>query len=249
VGHYGMGMTAAVSPATTQLDTLRGLVRTATQRLLGDTILVADEQWRAPSRLPDWSRGHVATHIARHADGLCRLTEWALTGERQDMYPSPEHRASEIEVGAGRSGLDLQIDLDTSAGRLSSAFEELDAADAWDAVVEMRGGLQVPARLLPLARLLEVAIHHVDLDVGYEITDIDTQTAEWLLEWCAFRLGNREDFPRLNLTSDSGFTITVGSVGNPVAVSGDSAKLLGWLMGRTNASAITGGGELQLPPF
>jgi maleylpyruvate isomerase len=248
-GHYGMGMTAAASPATTQLETLRGLVRTATQRLLGDTILVADEGWRGPSRLPDWTRGHVATHIARHADGLCRLTEWARTGERHDMYPSPEHRASEIEAGAGRSGLDLQIDLDTSAGRLSSAFEELDVADAWDAVVEMRGGLQVPARLLPLSRLLEVAIHHVDLDVGYEITDIDPQTAEWLLEWCAFRLGNREDFPKLQLTSDSGFTTTIGSVGDSVAVSGDSAKLLGWLMGRTDASAITGGAGLQLPPF
>src|SRR5512132_902945 len=109
-----MGMTAAASPATTQLETVRGLVSTATQRLLGDTILVADEQWRAPSRLPDWTRGHVATHIARHADGLYRLTEWALTGERRDMYPSPEHRASEIEAGAGRSGLELQIDLDTS---------------------------------------------------------------------------------------------------------------------------------------
>jgi len=29
--------------------------------LLGDTILVSDEEWRAPSRLPDWTRGHVAT--------------------------------------------------------------------------------------------------------------------------------------------------------------------------------------------
>jgi maleylpyruvate isomerase len=249
VGHYGMGMTAATSPASTQLDTLRGLVRTATQRLLGDTILVADDQWRAPSRLPDWSRGHVATHIARHADGLCRLTEWARTGERHGMYPSPEHRATEIEEGAGRSGLDLQIDLDTSAGRLDSAFEELDAADAWDAVVELSRGQEVPARLLPLTRLLEVVVHHVDLDVGYEISDIDAQTAQWLLEWCAFRLRNREDFPKVQLTSDSGFTITVGSVGDPVAVSGDSAKLLGWLMGRTDAFAITGGDELQLPPF
>ncbi|HEX5383496.1 MAG TPA: maleylpyruvate isomerase N-terminal domain-containing protein, partial [Propionibacteriaceae bacterium] len=66
-------MTAAASPATTQLETLRSLVRTATQRLLGDTILVTDEQWRAPSRLPEWTRGHVATHIARHADAICRL--------------------------------------------------------------------------------------------------------------------------------------------------------------------------------
>jgi maleylpyruvate isomerase len=244
-----MGMTAAASPATTQLETLRGLVRTATQRLLGDTILVTDEQWRAPSQLPDWTRGHVATHLARHADGLCHLAEWARTGDRQDMYPSAEHRASEIEAGAGRSGLDLQIDLDTSAGLLSSAFEELDAADAWDAEVVMSRGLRVPARLLPLARLLEVAIHHVDLDIGYEISDLDAQTSEWLLEWCAFRLQDREDFPKLELTSDSGFTTTVGSVGDSVAVRGSSANLLGWLMGRTDAFGITGGDGLRLPPF
>ena len=242
-------MTAAASPATTQLETLRELVRTATQRLLGDTILVTEQQWRAPSRLPDWTRGHVATHIARHADALCRLTQWARTGDRHDMYPSPEHRSHEIEAGAGRSGLELQIDLDSSAGRLSSAFEELDAANAWDAVVEMRGGLQVPARLLPLSRLLEVVIHHVDLDIGYEITDIDNQTAEWLLEWCAFRLRNREDFPKLQLTSDSGVTTAVGSLGEPIVVSGSSANLIGWLLGRTDASAISGGDALQLPPF
>ena len=41
-----MGMTAPASSATSQLETLRGLVRAATQRLLGDTILVTDEQWR-----------------------------------------------------------------------------------------------------------------------------------------------------------------------------------------------------------
>ena len=244
-----MGMTAAASPATMQLETLRGLVRTATQRLLGDTILVTDDQWRAASRLPGWTRGHVATHIARHADALVRLTQWARTGERQDMYPSSEYRANEIETGSGRPGLDLQIDLDTSAGRLSSAFEELDAAEAWDAVVEMRGGIKVPARLLPLARLLEVVIHHVDTDIGYEIADIDTQTADWLLEWCAFRLRDRENFPKLELSSDSGLTAAVGTVGEPVAVSGSSAHLLGWLLSRTDGSAVTGAAELELPAF
>jgi maleylpyruvate isomerase len=244
-----MGMTAAASPATTQLETLRGLVRTATQRLLGDTILVSDEQWQAPSRLANWTRGHVATHIARNADGIVRLTQWARTGQRQDMYPSPEHRANEIETGATRSGLDLQVDLDTSAGRLSSAFEELDGADAWDAVVEMSQGLKVPAPLLPLARLLEVVIHHVDLDIGYEITDIDTQTVEWLLEWCAFRLREREDFPKLELTSDTGFTTTVGRLGEPVAVSGSSPQLLGWILSRTDDSALTGARGLRLPAF
>jgi maleylpyruvate isomerase len=113
----------------------------------------------------------------------------------------------------------------------------------------MRGGIKVPARLLPLARLLEVVIHHVDADIGYEIADIDTQSADWLLEWCAFRLRDREDFPKLELTSDSGLTAAVGTVGEPVAVSGSSPYLLGWLLGRTDDSAVTGAREVDLPAF
>src|SRR3954447_4063020 len=93
--------------AGTQLETLLGLVTVATQRLLGDTISVSDEDWRGPSRLPEWSRGHVATHVARQADGLVRLTEWARTGRRQDMYASAEQRSADIEAGSVRSGLEL----------------------------------------------------------------------------------------------------------------------------------------------
>lgn len=234
--------------AATQLETLRGLVTTATQRLLGDTIAVGDEDWRAPSRLPGWSRGHVAAHIARQADGLVRLTEWARSGQRQDMYASAEQREADIESGSGRSGLELQIDLDTSAGRLDEAFDTLDES-AWEAVVQLRGGTQVPTRLLPLTRLLEVVIHHVDLDVGYEISAVEASTAEWLLEWCAFRLRDRDEFPRLDLTSDSGFTISLGSAGAPIAISGTSANLLGWLMTRVDGSAVRGDDGLQLPAF
>ena len=96
----------------------------------------------------------------------------------------------------------------------------------------------MPARLLPLARLLEVVVHHVDLDIGFEVADIDDATAEWLLEWCAFRLRSRDEFPRLDLVSDSGFTIALGSAGEPTAVSGTSANLLGWLMSRVDDSAV-----------
>ena len=234
--------------AATQLETLRGLVNAATHRLLGDTISVSDEDWQAPSRLPGWSRGHVATHIARQADGMVRLTEWARSGERQDMYASAEQRETDINAGAGRTGLDYQIDLDTSAGRLNQAFDGLDAA-AWDVVVELRSGTKVPARMLPLARLVEVVIHHVDLDIGSEVEQIEAATAEWLLEWCAFRVREREEFPKLDLTADSGFTISLGNAGEPTAVSGTSANLLGWVMGRVDDSAVRGGEGLPRPPF
>jgi maleylpyruvate isomerase len=237
-----------VDDVATQLETLRGLVSGATQRLLGDTIAVGDEDWQAPSRLPGWSRGHVASHIARQADGMVRLAEWARTGERQDMYASAEQREADINAGAGRSGLEYQIDLDTSAGRLDQAFDALDDA-AWDVVVELRSGTKVPARMLPLARLVEVVIHHVDLDIGYEVAQIEDTTAEWLLEWCAFRVRERQEFPKLDLTADSGFTISLGNAGERTAVSGTSANLLGWVMSRVDDSAVRGGEGLPRPPF
>lgn len=230
-----------------QLTRLRTLVTEATQKLLGDTIAVPDQDWAGPSRLPDWSRSHVASHLARQADGLGRLAEWAATGQRQEMYASPEARADEIEAGAGRSGLELQVDLDTSAGRLEGAFDRLDEAGDWSREVEMRGGLQVPARLLPLARLLEVVVHHVDLDVGYEFDEVEPATAEWLLEWCAFRLRHRDEFPRLELHTSSGMTIAVGSAGAPIVIRGTSPALLGWLLNRLDGSAVQGDEGLQLP--
>lgn len=241
-------MNTAASPADAQLDTLRGLVATATHRLLGDTIDVADVQWRQPSPLPGWSRGHVATHLSRQADALGRLAAWASTGRRQEMYPSPGEREAEIEAGAGRTGLELQVDLDTSASRLEDAFAAVDESQAWDAEVELRGGLRVPARLLPLARLFEVAVHHVDLDIGFAVTDIGGPTAEWLLEWWSFRVRHRDEFPTLELHADSGFTITVGSSGAvPLEISGSSANLLGWLTKRVGAAAVVGDEGLQLP--
>ena len=231
-----------------QLDVLLELLRTATARLLGHTISVPDDAWRGPSRLPGWSRGHVATHIARQADGLVRLATWARTGTRTDMYASPDQREQEIEAGALRSGLDLQVDLDTTAGRLEAAFEAVQDAGALDAVVELRGGMRVPARLLPLARLLEVGLHHVDLDVGFELADLDDPTADWLLEWSAFRLRERDEFPRLELVSPT-TRMTVGSSGTTRTVHGRSADLLGWLTGRADGAMLQGSDGLHLPAF
>jgi maleylpyruvate isomerase len=232
-----------------QLRNLRALLSTATQRLLGDTITVADEAWRGPSRLPGWSRGHVATHLARQAEGLTRLAAWARTGERQEMYPSMERRNADIEAGAARAGIDLQIDLDSSAGRLTEAFDALDDSGRWDAVVELRGGQEAPARLLPLSRLTEVVLHHVDLDIGFGVDDIDQTTADWLLEWCAFRLGPRTDFPALLVVSASGYRARVGTEGPAREVSGQSARLLGWLTGRTGADGVVGAEDLALPAY
>lgn len=238
-----------------QLAELRTLLTTATQRLLGSTIVVTDEEWAGPSRLPGWTRGHVATHVARQADALARLVDGAATGEPQPMYASPEAREAEIEDGAQRTGLALQKDLDTSAERLTEAFERMDRVDAaaaragtgWSTAVEMRGGLVVPARLLPVGRLFEVEIHHVDLDVGLDVEQIEPEVAEWLMEWIAFRARARDEFPRVELHADSGFSTTVGQVGDGLVVHGPASALVGWLTNRLDPDRVSGARGLRLP--
>lgn len=246
-------MNSAQAPAdggpTEDVDALRSLMVTATQRLLGDTISVSDADWRVDSRLPGWTRGHVATHIARQADALARLIQGVRSGSPVPMYAGATQRDDEIEAGAGRSGLDLQIDLDTSAGALSDLFETVADESAWDGEVELRGGHRTPLRLLPLARLAEVVLHHVDLDIGMDVDDVDEPTAAWLLEWLAFRLRNRPDFPKLRVSAPSGLSVVVGTSGDLVEVSGDAPQLLGWLTGRGGSTSLVGAEGITLPAF
>jgi maleylpyruvate isomerase len=94
-----------------------------------------------------------------------------------------------------------------------------------------------------------VVLHHVDLDVGLDIDDVDEPTAEWLLEWLAFRLSGRDGFPRLRVSTPSGLSVVVGSAGDETEVSGGSPQLLGWLTGRRDGSSLRGADGLTLPAF
>lgn len=233
-----------------ELTVVRDLVAHATQRLLGDTIGLSDEQWREPSRLPDWTRGHVATHLARNADAIRRLATWAASGRRQEMYASAGARDAEIEQGSARPGLELQVDLDTSAGLLTESFGALDQSDQWSEQVEGRGGRLVPARLLPLMRLAEIVLHHIDLDCGYDAGDVEPDTALWLLQLAAHRMSALPDYPPLTLQPDGADPVEVGpAAAERVTVSGPAAALLGLVTRRGDASGLTGADGLDLPSY
>ena len=61
--------------------------RVSHQRLEQAIAALTDEQVSRPSRLPDWSVGHVLTHIARNADSVTRRLQGAARGEIVDQYP------------------------------------------------------------------------------------------------------------------------------------------------------------------
>ncbi len=50
------------------IDEIERELAEATERLLATAARLTDEDLRAPSLLPGWTRGHVLAHVARNAD-------------------------------------------------------------------------------------------------------------------------------------------------------------------------------------
>lgn len=219
----------------------------ATQHLLGDTMGIPEGDWQLPSTLPGWTRAHVASHLSRSADGMSRVIEGLAAGRPTRMYDSQSQQLSDIERGSERTGLELQIDLDTSTGRLNRAMD-LVASGAVSGDTELRAGLRLPVTLLPLARLHEVVSHHIDLAIGFALEALDDEVAGWLLAWVLHTIGDRADYPALRI-EHSGGSARIGRAGPPRTVSGPDAGLYGWLIGRSDGAPLVGAVGPALPVY
>jgi maleylpyruvate isomerase len=215
----------------------------ATDRLLETVSKLSDEQLREPSLLPDWTKAHVLTHIARNADGFTNLLTWAQTGVETPMYASAEARAADIEAGASRSGEAIQADVSFTAKSMSDKAREL-PDEAWLAEVRSIRGPAEPAWSWLSRRLFEIEVHHADLGAGYRPADWpDWFVSEELYRVCA-RLAANPQTPAAVLT-DAGsgrqYLLRAGSESDP-AITGPGYALLAWLIGRDSD------GELSVDP-
>jgi maleylpyruvate isomerase len=138
----------------------------ATRRLLGTVKGLSDDDVRAPSRLPGWTRGHVLTHLARGAEALTNVLHGARTGEPTRAYASQQARDEAIERGAGRSAEDLLADVTAGAEKFRAAVAIV-PDDAWERQVRVLDYAEFPALQLLTRRLVEVELHHTDLGAGY----------------------------------------------------------------------------------
>ena len=205
----------------------------ATTRYLEALTSLSDEDCRAPSALPGWSRGHVITHLSRNADALVNLLHWAESGLETPMYASSEQRDSDIEAGAGRGVDELRADAVTSCGRFIQAANELHTSH-FDAMVSRTpGSPPFPVTRVCTMRLTEMEVHHADLLIGYTAYDWPEEFVAQLLER---RRGELVDRPMTWRLTDSGETIQLGE-GGP-EVSGHSADLAWWLIGRGDGEGL-----------
>lgn len=211
----------------------------ATEQLIDSAAKLSAEDLAGPSLLPGWTRGHVLAHVARNADALVNLLEWARTGEETPMYPDAATRDRDIEAGAPRP-LDEQLaDLRDSAARFASAAAELPPA-AWAGQVAMRSGRVVAAAEIPWLRLVEVRLHHVDLDAGHGTDDLPADFADRGLAAVVDRLAGHEGVAAVRLRdTGSGAVWDLGAAAEPeLTVAGPARALLGWVSGRTTGDGL-----------
>ncbi|MEZ5116840.1 MAG: maleylpyruvate isomerase family mycothiol-dependent enzyme [Candidatus Nanopelagicales bacterium] len=207
----------------------RASLRESTRALLATAETLSDDDCRAPSVLPGWSRGHVLTHLARNADGLGSLVTWARTGVETPMYASPEARTADIDSGAGRSAAALVADLRESSERLDEALGTLDAG-ALGVEMTLLSGASLEAAEIPVLRRREVEIHHVDLDVGYSPDDWPDDFVHLSMELLAPQARASRDVGVRELVDSGGWAWQVGH--GTTDLHGPAGQLLAWLVGR-----------------
>lgn len=145
--------------------------RAAHERLLTRVANLDDATARRPSRLPDWSVGHVLTHLARNADSVVRRLDGARRGVVVDQYPGGHAgRTAEIEAGAGRPARELVADLAAACVAVQTAAASL-APDDWQRMTRGVSGQLASAAEVVASRWTEVEVHHVDLGLGYTPAD------------------------------------------------------------------------------
>jgi maleylpyruvate isomerase len=208
----------------------------ATTRYLEALTELSDEDCRAPSLLPGWTRGHVITHLSRNADGLCNLLHWAQTGVETTMYESDEKRDRDIEAGAHRSADELRADASASAGRWLQAVNEVHSSHLDAPVTRTPGSPPFPAYRVGRLRRTELEVHHADLGIGYAARDWPVDFVRHLLDRRTRELTDGGASLTLRL-ADLGETVVIG--GGDAAVSGTAADLAWWLIGRGSGEGVS----------
>lgn len=202
----------------------------AHQRLLDGLADLTDDQVVQPSLLPGWTVGHVLTHLARNADGVIAMVEGACRGEIAEQYPGGiERRARDIEDGAGRSARALVADVRSSIYRVEAAWTSC-TAQGWQGVGRGVIAGDIPVAQMPRRRWREVAIHHVDLGLGFTSADwsadfVRSELAHQVLTWKSRRPMGMTDLP-------------------PQALALAPHDRLAWFVGRLSIEGVTDPGQM-----
>ncbi len=131
----------------------------------------------------------------------------------------------------------LRLDLDESAERLLAAFADGFPAEARSREVAMLRGATAYGWEIPLIRVREVEIHHVDLAVGYTPEHWNAAFAARTLDQLAPFFRSARDCPvGVLVATDADARWEVAAEGPELA--GPVTELAAWLVGRSSGDGL-----------
>jgi maleylpyruvate isomerase len=203
-----------------------------------------DAAFAGPSRLPGWSRAHVAAHVGLNARALTRLTAWAATGVETPMYASPTERDREIELAATLPVRAIRTLSDHAAVHLTVEWRDLEP-EAWTHEVRTAQGRLVPVSETVWMRTREVWLHAVDLDNGGRVADFPEPLVDALLRDLVAVWARRADGPGglVLAPTDRDWTLSVGGperARTAPTARGTAVDLVAWGTGRYPPGADPG---------
>jgi maleylpyruvate isomerase len=220
-------------------EATKGLVRTVDG--------LEDDELRAPSGLPGWSRAHVVAHLALNSEALAGVLHGRIAGEPTPMYRSDEARDSDIEELAAAEPTDLRERLLAGTTLLADGIERL-PDEFWTETFERTpGGRSIRYAAIPGMRLREVEIHHVDLAAGFSPAGWSDVFAAHLITSMVKRPASDASFRVLATDLAETWVIGDDPGESGTVVSGPAGDLAWWLTGRPPADSLTSSTG-DLPP-
>jgi maleylpyruvate isomerase len=220
------------------------LLADSAARFPGTMQALADDDLRAASALPDWTRAHVLTHVAQAADSRTGLLRAAQAGRVGRQYPSEQARAEAIEAGALRPAVVIRADTHRAVTECLTAIRE-HPGPLWDAPAIWLGPGRRPVRGVVPSLRSELEYHHVDLAAGYRPADWPEDFVAIELSRVTAMMDRRADAPPMALTGPG--LLHIGT-SPPVDITGSPAVLLAWLSGRGDGGGLDRDGT-ALPPI
>lgn len=203
---------------------------TLIRQIVGDA---DEEQLRAASALPGWTRAHVVAHIAGTTHAMARQLEYAQARQTIQIYDGGQDgRAADIERRASLAPVELRHELDAALSRLLTAVSAVDTADIWSVPITYRDGTAADG-LNGIWR--EWAIHVCDLDLGVTNDHWSRVFCVHLFDFLSARVPANV---HLVLAPDDDDEVSIGGDGSEVRAGGRLADLAGWLTGRTPANPV-----------
>lgn len=204
-----------------------------------------EQDLRAPSLLPGWSRGHVIAHVALNGEAYRGALRSVIAGEPACMYASAEARDRDIDVLAAASADELVARCGRVAAELLPLFDRLGPEHAEAVVSRLPDGtgMTFPADQALEKRLGEVWIHLADL--GTPSFSHHDWPAPFSSSLVATRAGRHPEWAFEASDTEDRW----GASASALVISGAVADLAWWLTGRGEGDGLTTStGELPGPP-